>query len=1574
MANQSGSTRRLRSQGPADEGGAEENSGQGRAVEGNGGDTEEEQDVVSADEGNGPTGQSRTLAERQDRHVRQRNRAEEIGDIPAPKEKIMPFQIAKLDSSNSRYWFNDMKDQLQLQKVWKAVETYINVGGATFISLRSRYENWETINLKAKMIIRNGLNENQKMDCQPIEDAGEMWQKLLSDYYQRSSGEIATLVARICGWKRTNNKDILGSLRELERMNQEVKDMDRDLGFHEKLLMVMFLRGLGDDFKLVRETIISSGAISRKEVLGRLQAVESERNPSERNPNDQSANRGQNSAGRGRGGGRGRGRRRGQRGGRGGPSQNNNNRDSGCYVCGDEKHYARDCPEKHQEKDQNHNPKKKPNEKKKEGKANRTDHGDDSDNVYDSNKTTLEAEQDTSHRSGSANDFDHGQWCLDSGTTIHVTGERMAFEHLEPCQSTLRTGNGRTKITSQGMVRFMLPNGKFVRINGVAYAPTFGENLISTEQLLESGIGFASDPEDGAWLYRKGEILARGRRENRSIYLDDVASENSLMTNSHSALRANEFEDSLNRKETDHYGKLMHRRLGHPGESRFDRAMISLGSDLRAKSIAKPCLVCTQSRTVKNRNHQKVSRAKRPLERVYMDLWGPYKRFNIDDDRYYLALVDDNTRFSWLFTLQDHKVETIQEILENWLKRVERESGHMVIVIRTDNAAEFKALEKQLGDKYGIEFEYTEPYSPHQNGPPERLNRFILEVSRSLLFDSHLPKTYWKYAAGAANHLRNCTAAVECEDGSLKSPFELWRGRKPDLTKFRVWGCHVEYYEKSNDKLEPRTKGGTLIGYGKSDKQYYVLTDDAKNVRLCTSPIFFENQRSELVDGSPLTRQPPVVNPVNPTHIPAIVGGDESRPTPVIDKDPQESDELRAASAPEKEQYTLNESGVAPGQDLEQDKSSDVPPLEIQPLSVEQDESEHHEQPPAIQSAIDRPRRESKPTQALLESQETERYFARYRRRPEGEELPKSARRQQIQDVRKSKAVQWKRTNEARTFQFASRLTVASELLLYTEDQDDFSLSARRTLTASTEIPIPTTYQDAINQPVYGPKWREAIHEEITSLIKFGTWKPRNREFLKSQNIATTRWVFDIKRGADGRIERFKARLVVRGFTQREGVDFESTFAPVFRLESLRILLAMAAQYGLWIHLLDAKNAFVGSEIDVPNYIEVPEGVEQYEGTNQSEYVLELVKSLYGLRQSAHLWNEKFKAKLFEMGFKESTADSSVLVSEQGVVIALYVDDVLVMGRSSQVIKDVKRSLKAFHPMKDFGIATKILGIRIEQKEGYIRIDQKAYTCEILQEFGFENCKPQRTPLSPSVKLEGETPNLGYQDHQLYRRIIGRVSFLVLATRVDLAFPTNRLAQYLARPQKVHLEAGKHILRYLRGTITFALTYWRDNKMFTLVGFADSSFANATGNRSTGGYVFFLNEKSSPVCWNSRKQAVVAQSTVEAEYMALAEAMKQAIWIRHLLYTVNGEGQRSSLLIYEDNQGSIKLATNPRDHARTKHIMVRYHALRDAVARGDVQIEYKPTGEMVADGLTKPLTPESMKKFLDGLRMRGYDN
>ena len=558
-----------------------------------------------------------------------------------------------------------------------------------------------------------------------------------------------------------------------------------------------------------------------------------------------------------------------------------------------------------------------------------------------------------------------------------------------------------------------------------------------------------------------------------------------------------------------------------------------------------------------------------------------------------------------------------------------------------------------------------------------------------------------------------------------------------------------------------------------------------------------------------------------------------------------------------------------------------------------------------------------------------------------------------------------------------ANLSIAVELLLGEDDEYalrvDGTISKLNQLEESERVPIPQTYEEAVSHPTFGKKWREAIGLELRTLVRFGTWRFVRRP--THQSVISCKWVFDLKYGADGRLERFKARLVARGFSQREGIDFEDTFAPVIRLESLRILFAIAAIYGLTAHLLDATNAFVGSRVDKQIYMEIPKGLDDHKlGPSPSDpnMVCELLQSLYGLRQSANLWNHKIKDHVATIGFRPSTADYSVFTNDRGIIIALYVDDVLVFGKTSNEIDSVKRKLKSFHEMKDSGLVNKILGIRVTWlPNGGVRLDQQHYIQQTLEEFGLAECNSQPLPLGPGTDLNAESPRLPKEPHSKFRHMIGRLTYVAGGTRCDIQFPVNRLSQHLSEPTKIHLEAAKRILRYLRRTITYAISYVKGSDTAMLIGYVDAAYANATKRRSTSGYIFML--AGGPVSWSSRKQPITALSSTEAEYIAAADGAKQAVWLRHFIYSVGKQKVLNGrpTPFHMDNQSSMRLSQNPVEHTRSKHIHVRYHAIRDFIEYGEIAPIYTHTKKMLADSITKAADKDTLGRLIKSLRLDG---
>ncbi|ODM15243.1 hypothetical protein SI65_09184 [Aspergillus cristatus] len=1026
-------------------------------------------------------------------------------------------------------------------------------------------------------------------------------------------------------------------------------------------------------------------------------------------------------------------------------------------------------------------------------------------------------------------------------------------------------------IMGRGIVRFDLPNGSTARLGRVVYVPGLAENLLSLEALHMAG--FESIGSKGGYVLRKnGKVVAHGKREGRTTYMHSVKHVNALFTGPGAAKRLQYARMALSADEqTRKKQELIHRRLGHAGRKRFNTCVeymeldeLKLGK--RDQLLHDNCEVCAKAKKVKKQSHAPVPRARKPLERVYMDFWGP-NREGMGQEKYYLSLIDDCTRFSWIFIKIDRRAESVIHTLDSWLRQVERQSGKVLLVIRTDNAAEFVAL-KPWAEQKGIELEFIEAETPAQNGVAERYNRVIMEIARALLIDSGISKRYWKYAAVTANYLRNRTIMVK-HDGQKKedekTPYELWHGYKPDLAHLRAWGCRVLFYHKPESKLESRAMEGTFLMYGKSHKQYFVLPRGGSELKLVTNPEFRERENGYLSE--PLANQVaqgPVEAPQMPAETPAGAGPPVNEPIhtdePMTDMTPETLNTPLNREDGEKERDSSSSTGgtmdkpvkpsrVQPEGEAEQRAPkrpdevrevlrTDDNPLEAEEVPVDAGQESMPDRPPGRRSE-----RVRQPSERMMESRQTELTYGR-KRKAEGE------------DGSDDRPAQRMRAHLA-------RLAVAAELL-----QTDREYEVAEKACAVCEkagIRIPKSYSEAVNDPIYGSKWKEAIHKELSALVSLGTWNVVPRKEAEG-TVSSTRWVFDVKLGPDGRIDRFKARLVARGNEQSDD-DFDETFAPVFRLDSLRILVAIAAQLGLEAHVLDAMNAFAGSDLDKPNCMEIPEGLQDFdpEATSARGLVLELKKSLYGLRQSANLWHRKISDFLKKIGFKPITADPSVFINGRGLIIAVYVDDIVIFGKDAKDIDVVKQKLKEFHPMTDSGLVRKLLGIRFTWgRDRSIRLDQESYARQILEEFGMADCKPASTPIGPSVKLE--TPDsslLGRAEHKLFRRLIGRLIFLVIATRPDIAFAVNQLSQYLAEPRKVHLAAAKHVLRYVKSTIGYGLMFSAKGSPKGLYAYADSAYANSAKNRSTTGFIFFIN--GTPISWTSRKQSVTAQSSTEAE-------------------------------------------------------------------------------------------------------------
>ncbi|OJT10684.1 Retrovirus-related Pol polyprotein from transposon TNT 1-94, partial [Trametes pubescens] len=435
------------------------------------------------------------------------------------------------------------------------------------------------------------------------------------------------------------------------------------------------------------------------------------------------------------------------------------------------------------------------------------------------------------------------------------------------------------------------------------------------------------------------------------------------------------------------------------------------------------------------------------------------------------------------------------------------------------------------------------------------------------------------------------------------------------------------------------------------------------------------------------------------------------------------------------------------------------------------------------------------------------------------------------------------------------------------------------------------------------------------------------------------------------------------------GVDYYETFAPVAKLASFRLILAIAARNGWSAETFDFNSAYLNSKLDEEVYLEQPP---DHEFADRRKYVLKLLKALYGLKQGGRKWYETLSAALADLGFTRAEADYGVFFKRDGthlVILAIHVDDCLITGSSTRLLAEYKRQLAAKYKLTDLGPVSWLLGIKVSRdlSAHTLALSQHAYIEAIITRFNFDDLKPISTPMDPTSQLsKSQCPESAADVARMrrvpYKEAIGSLMYAAMGTRPDIAFAVSTLAQFSQNPGWVHWEAVKRVFRYLLGTKTLSLIYGGGQR--GLEGYVDADGASQEHRRAITGYVFLVD--GGAISWSSKKQELVTLSTAESEYVAATHAAKEAIWLRRLIGEVFRPLSEPTTL-HSDSQSAIALTVDGSYHARTKHIDIRYHFIRYSIDAGSIRLLYCPTADMTADVLTKALPSVKVKHFATAL-------
>ncbi|CAI7877708.1 unnamed protein product [Closterium sp. NIES-53] len=493
----------------------------------------------------------------------------------------------------------------------------------------------------------------------------------------------------------------------------------------------------------------------------------------------------------------------------------------------------------------------------------------------------------------------------------------------------------------------------------------------------------------------------------------------------------------------------------------------------------------------------------------------------------------------------------------------------------------------------------------------------------------------------------------------------------------------------------------------------------------------------------------------------------------------------------------------------------------------------------------------------------------------------------------------------------------------------------------------PATVQQALGGE-HKEKWREAMDRELKALEERNTWKVVPISVAKNKTILTGKWVFRIKTKADGTIEKFKARWVVRGFDKEHGRDFTETFAPVSRHTSLRILLAVATMKRKKLRQIDVANAFLYAPVDAEIYVELPHS--SHGETNQ---VCQLQKSLYRIKQALRLWQKYLHARLTRIGFKQLPHDQGMY--DDYILLIVYVDDLLYIGSNDGITTWFEGELQQDLTLTVSSTVTQYLGLNIREEKDAICLSAEKYADTIAKRFTLTPSAittPYRYATGNYKEGSSLLKSAGIRD---YQRKLGCLLFAAVTCRPDLSYSASQLATYLKKPETEHLAELDRALHYFVSTSTIGLTYYKNTTTPTkLIGYVDADHAGDSDNRRfRTGYIYRL-EPIGPISWQTSKQELIALSSDEAEYIALCSATKEGLYLRELLEEAK-LAELPNFTLFCDNQSAIRIANKSGFANRTKHIALQYFFVKDEIEKGRLELSYCPTSEMAADYLTKKL-------------------
>ncbi|SJL19090.1 uncharacterized protein ARMOST_22698 [Armillaria ostoyae] len=788
-----------------------------------------------------------------------------------------------------------------------------------------------------------------------------------------------------------------------------------------------------------------------------------------------------------------------------------------------------------------------------------------------------------------------------------------------------------------------------------------------------------------------------------------------------------------------------------------------------------------------------------------------------------------------------------------------------------------------------------------------------------MLYEAHLFPSFWGLAVLAFVYVRN-----RCPTAPLPgtTPYTGWHKKKPDVSNLWVFGCLAYVHVKKNKRrgLQPRTMKCIFVGY------------PSGNTKTLTNPFgdLFPSL-SDLSDPPTLPDQGGDSNLDN-DDLPPPENPPASNPSPPPSPPPPASPLLPDIVTPPGSPFggPLSELSPSPS-------PSPPPPTGLGKHGYRTHDDGLYDPGPS--------------------------YGRGMRQTVNNDNCPRNAEEQAHTAFMPDETILEGIAFSSQTLDY---LTMEEGLEVAFEGMTETAHKA------SAHDGEPRSFCEAMGcPPEEAASWHEAAMQEIQALIENGVFElvkcPPNRKADGS------RWVFKVKRNADGSIEHHKARLVAKGYSQRPGFDYTETFSPTPKWAALRAVLALGALEDLELWSVDISSAFLNGELTEEVYMEQPEGFEE----KGKEWVWCLFKSLYGLKQAGREWHKKLHATLTDaMGFEQVKCEHSIWVykrDDERIIVPVFVDDMTIAARTPEDVSKVIDDLKKHFKLCDLGPTSYLLGVEIKRDHARrtLTLSQRQYILDILQRVGMADCNPVSTPLDPNVKLTADQSPKTPEEYEMmwtipYLNVLGSVAYLAIATRPDVAYPVSVLSRFSKNPGTAHWEVLKRLLRYLKGTIDYRISYAPDlesqPQVFDFKTYCDADHGGDKDNgRSMSGYVVKMG--TGAISWMSRLQAFMTLSTTEAEYVSAVSAGQEILWLRNLFTEFRYSFTHASVL-HINNESALSVAWNPEHHGRVKHLDLRFYWLRNEVEKGRIHVVHLRTEDMPADALTKGLGREKLKHMI----------